>query len=97
LENPADLILRGVTQEMVNLHLWLQNQQDKWQTHACPQAKNEKKVLNQIKKKLISNKAIISKADKGNSIVIIYQDDYDQKVLNFISQKQSLSDKQQYY
>jgi hypothetical protein len=29
LENPADLILRGVTQEMVNLHLWLQNQQDK--------------------------------------------------------------------
>lgn len=33
----------------------------------------KKRLLNQIKEKLISNNAINSKADKGNFIVIIYQ------------------------
>jgi len=45
-----------------------------------------KKGINQIKKKkLINNKAMIPKADKGNSIVITYQDVYNIKAMNFTS------------
>ena len=33
----------------------------------------------------MTNKAIISKAEKGNSIIITYQDDYHKKVIDFIS------------
>jgi hypothetical protein len=46
--------------------------------------KKEKRILNQIKEKLISNNAVILKADKGNSIVIIYQNIYHEKVMDFI-------------
>ena len=41
--------------------------------------------MKQIEKNLIKNKAMVSKADKGNSIVILYQDEYNQKVEEFIS------------
>jgi hypothetical protein len=44
----------------------------------------EYRTLNQIKGKLKSNKAIISKADKGNSIVILYTKDYHDKIQSFI-------------
>lgn len=40
------------------------------------QAKNEYHTLNQIKAKLASKKATVSKADKGNSTVILYIEDY---------------------
>ena len=43
------------------------------------------KLLNQIKEKLISNNATISKADKGNSIVILPKDVYRHKIQNFIN------------
>lgn len=46
---------------------------------------NEQKVLNNIKQKLSENNAMISKADKGNSIVILYKDVYISKVEHFIS------------
>jgi hypothetical protein len=36
--------------------------------------------MKQIQNKLIENKAMVSKADKGNSIVILYQAEYNQKV-----------------
>ena len=39
-----------------------------------------------VKDKLKENNAIIQKADKGNSIVVIYTDEYTQKVREFISQ-----------
>jgi hypothetical protein len=47
--------------------------------------KKEKKTINQIKRKLTANRAVIYKADKGNSIVITYQDEYHRKVMSFIS------------
>jgi hypothetical protein len=34
---------------------------------------------------MINNNAIITKADKGNSIVIMYHNIYEQKLLNFIA------------
>jgi len=43
-----------------------QNQQEKRQTCIRPQATNEKKFLNQIKKKLVKTKATISKQIKAN-------------------------------
>jgi hypothetical protein len=39
----------------------------------------ENKTLKAIKTKLLENKAIIAHADKGNTMVIIYQTEYDQK------------------
>jgi L-arabinose isomerase len=48
------------------------------------QTKDENRIVNQIKGKLNTNKATIYKADKCNSIVILYQDDYNIKVNNFI-------------
>jgi hypothetical protein len=44
----------------------------------------EKRILKQIKEKLVSNNAIILKVDKENSIVIIYQNIYHEKVMDFI-------------
>ena len=45
----------------------------------------EVKVMNSIRDKLRKNKALIAKADKGNSIIIVYESEYEQKVLDFIS------------
>ena len=41
--------------------------------------------MNSIKDKLRKNKALITKADKGSSLIIVYQNDYEQKVLDFIA------------
>jgi hypothetical protein len=49
------------------------------------QAKYKNRILNQIKEKLTSNNNMALKADKGNSIVIMYVDDYHNKVQNFIA------------
>jgi hypothetical protein len=46
---------------------------------------SENKTIIQIKKKLIEGKAMITKADKGNSIIVLYIDDYNNKIDNFIS------------
>ena len=35
--------------------------------------------MNLIKDKLPKNKALITKADKGSSLIIIYQNDYEKK------------------
>ena len=51
--------------------------------------KEELRILNQIKEKLHENKAIITKADKGNSVVIIYEDEYIQKVKDSISNNEA--------
>jgi hypothetical protein len=39
----------------------------------------EERIITQIKSKLTKNNAMISKADKGNSLVILYQDEYYKK------------------
>ena len=44
----------------------------------------EREVLHSIKSKLQSNKAVITKAHKGNSIVITYQHDYHNKIKEFV-------------
>ena len=41
--------------------------------------------MKQIKHKLNKNKAIISKADKGNSTVVLYLDDHNSKINEFVS------------
>ena len=43
-----------------------------------------KKLIYQIKGKLISNNAIIVKADKGNTLVIDLQNSYHEKIQTFI-------------
>ena len=64
----------------------------KLQTGQTPQSRyserkqyEEVKVMNSIKDKLHENKALIKKADKGSSLIIVYQNDYKQKVLDFIA------------
>jgi hypothetical protein len=47
--------------------------------------RNEIKIVNQIKKKLSDAKAMVTEADKGNSMVIVYESDYTNKVQDFIS------------
>jgi hypothetical protein len=46
---------------------------------------NEYRTIHQIKRKLADEKAMITKLDKGNSIVILYIDDYNWKIENFIT------------
>jgi len=44
----------------------------------------ERHTIQSIKNKLQSNKAIITKTDKGNPIVITYQQNYSRKIEDFI-------------
>jgi hypothetical protein len=53
-------------------------------THKMQQY-HERTLLKQRKQKLDIHCATITKADKGNSLVIIYQQDYDLKVQTFIN------------
>jgi hypothetical protein len=46
--------------------------------------RNEIKTVNQIKKKLADAEAMVTEADKGNSMVIIYKNEYNNKVHDFI-------------
>jgi len=41
--------------------------------------------MNSIKDKLCKNKALITKANKSSSLIIVYQNDYEQKVPDFIA------------
>jgi hypothetical protein len=52
-------------------------------THGNRQPNNENRVINQIKEKLNKNKAMISKTDKGNSIIVLYQEEYKDKISKF--------------
>jgi len=63
----------------------LYKQQNERPNYSIIQRRNENKVINEIKDKLTKNKAIISKADNGNSIIIIYQEEYKEKINKFIS------------
>ena len=46
--------------------------------------KQESKIINKIKSKIKDNNAIITKSDKGNTIVIVGEEVYDNKIDNFI-------------
>jgi hypothetical protein len=62
----------------------LHKQQQRRHIHNTACAKHEKHIFNSIKEKLTANRAIITKADKGNSL-IIYAHDYHQEVTGFIA------------
>ena len=49
-------------------------------------SKRHSHILNRIKQKLMSNNTIIAQADKGKTVVIIYQQDYINKVQNFLTE-----------
>jgi hypothetical protein len=79
-----DYISYHVTHSIQRLY----KQQNDRQTGNNMQENNENKTIIQIKEKLIKNKAMTSKADKGNSIVILYQDDYNKKSQRLCIQQQ---------
>lgn len=45
-------------------------------------------VIKSIKQKILDNNLILTKADKGNSVVILHKHHYDEKVLKFITENQ---------
>jgi hypothetical protein len=51
-------------------------------------SKIEWKLIRHIRNKLMENELIITKADKGKTIVILTKEDYTQKVNNFIQENQ---------
>ena len=53
--------------------------------HKTRDFKNENRIVHQITIKLTAAKAIVTKADKGNSMIIIPEADYNNKVQNFIA------------
>jgi hypothetical protein len=55
------------------------------QNEEHPHRRNGYKIINQIKSKLSDAKAMITKADKGNSTIIIYGIDYNTKIKDFIT------------
>ena len=44
----------------------------------------ERRILKTLKKKLSDDQALVTKADKGNTLVIINKNDYDDKIRDFI-------------
>ena len=68
----------------------LYNQQKPHHTHTHTPIKKEMKTIRDIRKKLEENNAIITKADKGNSIVIIENDSYQEKIMQFIKNNESI-------
>jgi len=76
-----DYIRHQVAKNITRLH----QQQGQQTTYRNTKEKREDKTAKLIKDKLRKNKAIVAKADKGNSTVILYSDDYTQKVNDFIS------------
>jgi hypothetical protein len=52
--------------------------------YATKQAKYEKQLVWNIKKKINENDLIITKADKGNTLIIMKKDEYNQKTTDFM-------------
>jgi hypothetical protein len=63
----------------------LHRQQKQGRIHNTIHAKKEEHTLHSIKEKLTKNNAVITKAEKGSSIVITYAHDYHKKIVQFIS------------
>jgi hypothetical protein len=63
-----------------------QQQQQNQAGHNNTKNKHELRLVKQIKEKLSTSNAVVARADKGHSIVIMYRDTYEQKVTDFISE-----------
>jgi hypothetical protein len=70
----------------------LHKQQENERTQNTIHMRKEKTTVTLIKDKLTANNIMISKADKGNSITITYQQHYNDKVMNFISNNNFITD-----
>jgi hypothetical protein len=63
----------------------LLNQQNSQNGKTSLKGKEEFRLLTQIKEKLHRNRTLITKADKGNTVVVLYRKEYERVVKNFIS------------
>ena len=61
-----------------------------------PQHSKELRIAKPIRDKLTANNASITKANKGSSMVIIYNTDYEDKVMNFIHSNNAQPTSQQH-
>jgi len=91
LEKECAIVLLPPEEQEYTRHQ-VAKQLKKLQTQQTPQSRyndrkqyEEVKVMNSIRDKVRNNKTLITKADKGSSIIIVYQSEYEQKVLDFIS------------
>jgi hypothetical protein len=75
-----------VTQKLHKLINNTKTQIEKRNTHTSRQELVEKKLVQKIHEKLERNNLIITRADKGNTLIIIHKDVYHQKINDFITQ-----------
>jgi hypothetical protein len=62
-----------------------QTKKESRQTHKEKIEAREHRLIKDIKKKIEQNQLIVTKADKGNSLVILHKEDYNNKVEEFIT------------
>jgi hypothetical protein len=88
LEAEAALTLLPPHEQELIRHQVAHNPQKLYRQYNGKQApvtpKNEIKTVNQIKKKLSDAEAIVTEADKGSPMIIIYENEYNSKVRDFI-------------
>ena len=93
-ENAVTLLPSG-EQEYTRYHIVknikkLLTKQNQHNGQNSKMGKEDLRIINQIKDKLHKNKAMVTKGDKGSSIVVIYCDKYEHKVNNFISNNEAI-------
>jgi hypothetical protein len=78
--------MRQITANKIQKLINKQNEKnDSRRTFKEKLAALEEKLIINIKNKIKQHQLILTKADKGNTLVIINQEDYDRKVNEFIS------------
>jgi hypothetical protein len=77
---------QAVSQKLHRLINKEKTQIEKRTNHKTRQESIEKKIITNLKKKIKEHNLIVTKADKGNTLVIIEQNEYHQKIKDFITQ-----------
>jgi hypothetical protein len=75
-----------VTQKLCRLINNNKTQIDKHNTYISRQELTESKLVKKLHEKLEQNNLIVTKADKGRTLIIIQKDVYNQKINDFITQ-----------
>ena len=60
-------------------------QQREAHTYSNRTSTHENKIINHIKTKLSKEKAMVTKADKGNTLIVLYISDYNKKVTSSLA------------
>jgi hypothetical protein len=83
--NLIDPLQQNYLRQLVAIHI--QKLKQKYTTHSYnnKNAKLEWKIMKGIKDKITNNNLVIKRADKGRTVVIIEQEDYEYKILDFIN------------